>query len=380
MYALDSCDNDRYSADKSSAHVDASASAAGALNTTGDVAAGLTRTWTQTSYIKLWLRDNYGAAIADAGRYLSASATNGAYVKFGGTPVATTDVLTSGLTNAVVYVTNGPANTYKPVTTTVTIKANDTVIATKTITFTGVAASVAVESYPKFLAGTKTGVKYTVKDAAGNRITETASAGDSAANVNGASTSTYVATDSATSGTFSLVASSGEGASSTTIRVVADDGTIITSAPIKFTTSTTTADTYSVATDKKTYAPGEIVTVTVTAKNAKGNLVADGTALADSSGNLVVVAAGLTKVAADPVNTDSSTDGTWVYKYYASTTPAAYGFSIKKNAATTDTAQIANFSVVSAGSSEIAQLVKVIGNLLTTFTKQITALIKALKR
>jgi hypothetical protein len=35
-------------------------------------------------------------------------------------------------------------------------------------------------------------------------------------------------------------------------------------------------------------------------------------------------------------------------------------------------------AVTSAGASEIAQLVKVIGTLLTTFTKQIAALIKAL--
>ena len=378
IYALDTCDNDSYDATKSSAKVQARSTAATAQDTAGDEAAGTTRTFADTSYIALWLADKYGTAIASTSRYLSVSATNGAFVKFDGTPTATTDVTTTTINDAVVYVTNG--GVYKPVNTTVTIKLNDTVIATKTINFTGVAAKIVLDSYPKYLSGTKTGVKYTVLDAAGNRITETASVGDSANNVNSASTSTYVATDSVTSGTYSLVASSTEGASATTIKVMADDGTWITSDPIKFTTSTKTVDTYSVTTDKKTYAPGEIVTVTITAKNAKGNLVADETALADSSANLVVVAAGLTKVAADPVYTDSSTSGTWVYKYYASTTPAAYGFSIKKNAATTDTAQVANFTVVTAGSSEIAQLVKVIGSLLTTFTKQISALIKALKR
>jgi hypothetical protein len=82
-----------------------------------------------------------------------------------------------------------------------------------------------------------------------------------------------------------------------------------------------------------------------------------------------------------PTAASVSEGGSWVFKYYASTTPAAYGVSVKTTSATTTTSAVnATFNVVSAGSSEIAQLVKVIGNLLTTFTKQITALIKALKR
>jgi hypothetical protein len=375
------CPTVAYSAAKSSVTLKATDAQDTGQVTTGDVSGANVRKYSEQAFVTLWLADQYGTAVSSTGAYLEASATNGAFVAFSGTPGAGTAVYTgSDLYRETIIVSNGAAGTTKPVSTVVTIKANGTVIGTKSITFTGVAASVTLSELPVIMraSATKT-VKYIVKDAAGNQIAETASAGTAANNVNGASFGTFAASTETVAGTAVLTAGSTQGASRTFLNVVADDGTIITSAAVNFPTSNNVVDTFTVKLDKATYAPGEVATLTITAKNAEGNLVGDGTAL--STGTLTVIPTGLTAVSDTPTAASVSEGGSWVFKYYASTTPAAYGISVKSSTAVTTTSAVtATFNVVSAGSSEIAQLVKVIGNLLTTFTKQITALIKALKR
>ena len=373
------CPTVGYSAAKSSVTLKTSDSADSSQVTTGDVTGANVRKYTEQAFITLFLADQYGTQISSTGAYLEASATNGAFVAFTGTPAAGTAVATSGIATETIIVSNGASGTTKPVSTVVTIKANGTVVGTKSITFTGVAASVTLSELPVIMRASQTKtVKYVVKDAAGNQIAETASAGTAANNVNGASFTSFTAATETVAGTAVLTAGSTQGASTTYLNVIADDGTTITSAAVKFPTSNGNLDTFTVALDKKTYAPGEVATLTITGKNAEGNLIGDGTAL---GGTVTVVPTGLTAVSDTPTASSTSEGGVWTFKYYASTTPAAYGISVKtSSAATTTTAVTATFNVVSAGSSEIAQLVKVIGNLLTTFTKQITALIKALKR
>ena len=373
------CPTVGYSAAKSSVTLKTSDSADSSQVTTGDVSGANIRKYSEQAFITLYLADQYGTQISSTGAFLEASATNGAFVTFTGTPAASTAVDTDGIATETLIVSNGASGTTKPVSTVVTIKANGTVIGTKSITFTGVAASVTLSELPVIMRASQTKtVKYVVKDAAGNQIAETASAGTAANNVNGASFTSFTAATETVAGTAVLTAGSTQGASTTYLNVIADDGTTITSAAVKFPTSNGNLDTFTVALDKKTYAPGEVATLTITGKNAEGNLIGDGTTL---GGTVTVIPTGLTPVSDTPTASSTSEGGAWTFKYYASTTPAAYGISVKtSSAATTTSAVTATFNVVSAGSSEIAQLVKVIGNLLTTFTKQITALIKALKR
>jgi hypothetical protein len=200
------CPTVGYSAAKSSVSLSTVATAITSQNTGGDSAGAGSRLYSQLAYIPLWLADQYGTGIVDTGNYLEVSATNGAYVKFDGTPVATSDVTTSTIKDAVVNVANGPSGTYKPVTTTVTIKANGTVIGTKTITFTGVAASVTLSELPTVLGtgATKT-IKYIVKDAAGNQIAESAEAGSASTSVNGAGFTFGTASTDTVAGTAIVV-------------------------------------------------------------------------------------------------------------------------------------------------------------------------------
>jgi hypothetical protein len=392
IYSTSSCDSGTYDAASSSAELLNSTATASAQDTDGDATGTNLQTYSDDAFIALWLADKYGNSLTDTGKYLTATATGGAYVGWATTPAASTAIKTSGIKNAVLTVTNGAAGTTAPVSTTVTIKLNDTVVATKSIVFTGYASKITLGTVPAYVgintASTDTqSISYTVTDAAGNRVAATAVAGSSTANTNSGGASNFYTTAAGTSGGgatttaagyFDITGGSVKGASVTTIRVLRADGTYAVSDPIKYATVTTGLATFTVTTDKKTYSPGEVVTVTITGKNSDNEAVADGTAL---GGTIAVTTTGLTAVATAPAASDKSVGGVWSYKYYASTTVASYGISVKTSSATVTTGDVtATFSVASAGSSEIAQLVKVIGTLLTTFTKQITALIKALKR
>jgi hypothetical protein len=72
----------------------------------------------------------------------------------------------------VLYVKQGTANANKPVATTITVSFNGTVLATKSITFTGQAASIVVSGEDIAQAGgARTGTyDFVVKDAAGNQL------------------------------------------------------------------------------------------------------------------------------------------------------------------------------------------------------------------
>jgi len=385
-----SCDAGTFSAANSSSELVNSTATASAQDTDGDETGANLQTYADDAFIKLWLADKYGTKLTDTGKYLTASATNGAFVAWaGGTPASATAVLTSSIGDATLTVKNGGVTA--PVTTVVTISLNGTVVATKTITFTGYANKIVIGTVPTHVATNTANadaqsISYTVTDSAGNRVAATAVAGSSTANTNaGAATNFYTTaagttgggTTTTAAGYFDITGGAAEGASVTTIRVALPDGTYAVSPEIKYFTSTATTDKITVSTDKKTYAPGEVVTVTVKGVNAAGNPVADGTVIATTT--LTVVKSGLTAVSSEPAAADKSVSGAWTYKFYASTTPAAYGISVKSDKPATTTGAVeATFTVATSDNSEIAQLVKVISSLLTTFTKQITALIKAL--
>jgi len=387
---VSTCDSGTYLAANSSAELVTSHATAAAQDIDGDETGANLRTYADASFIKLWLADKYGTKITDTGKYLTASATNGAFVAWSnGTPGASTAVLTSTIGNATLTVKNGGVTA--PVTTVVTISLNGTVVATKTITFTGYANKIVIGTVPAYIGigvrnPTAQSIAYTVTDSAGNRVAATAVAGLTTSNTNSGTTDQWSTaagtvssggTTTTAAGYFDITGGAVQGASATTIRVALPDGTYAVSPEIKYFTSTATIDKITVTTDKKIYTPGEVVTVTVKGVNALGNPVADGTVIASSA--LSAVKTGLTAVSADPLAADTSLNGAWTYKFYASTTPAAYGISFKTDAAASTTGAVeATFTVATSGSSEIAQLVKVISSLLTTFTKQITALIKAL--
>ena len=382
IYSVAACDQGGYSATTSVTYLDDTNSTAlnatTAAAVTGDDATAAVKKYSETTYLKLFLTDKYGAAIDTTASYIEAAATNGAIVGINGTPTSPTAVATSSIQAAVVHI-KLPSTT-APVQTTVTVKFNGTTVATRTVTFTGQPASVVVSGVASHVATTGTdSINFVVRDSAGNQLAGwTPVAGLTTSDVNGASVTAFGGASSATTvQTATLTAGSVEGASSTTIRVKLDDGTYVTSAPIAFFTTTATAASWTISADKQVYAPGEVVTITVEAKNAKGNPVADTTALGTS---ITWTGAGLTKVSADPLAADTATGGKWTYKFYASTTEGSYGYSLKSDmAAAITTAQTGTFTVKSGAISNAEVLASIV-KLIAAINKQIRALQKSLRR
>ncbi len=338
-------------------------------------------------YVGLDLRDALGGDLAVGA--IIVTATNGAKVAYGADANATTGTSTAvaadaGTSDYFSVRQPMPANgvSYAPMTTTVTLSYNGTVVGTKAFKFTGVPTKVNVSSIPTAIAtsGTAT-VAVTVTDAEGNQLAGwTPVAGstllDSNLSAGSFNSSSATATVAAT-----LTAGASSGASSTTIRVALNDGTFITSDPIK-TIASGALDVYTISFDKAQYVPGEVVTLTITGKDAEGYAIADGVALGTSA--VSVTTTGLTDVDATALaHTKTALGGVWVEKYYASTTLGSYGISFKSDKATTKVpaALQATFKVVSADTGVTnADVLKAIVSLIASINKQIAALQKALLR
>jgi len=266
------------------------------------------------AYINFDLNDAYGANL-DAGN-ITVTSTNGALVNVvngSGSVLAgttTTDILGSDGTGDTVRIDQGTAGA--PVTTTVTISYNATVVCTKTITIRGAVAKLTVGNVgtQKIATSTTTGVAqwmyqkiglwqaglFTVvaTDSAGNVVDTNASIGTYAAATGStstlipaiaintpSSTSTASSTSSNNFGGYSCGATAGEA----DVKITFTD-----SATAKVTTSDAfkvrcagAASTYTVSLDKAAYNQGEIAKATVKFIDSKGFKAENTTAVGANS-------------------------------------------------------------------------------------------------
>jgi trimeric autotransporter adhesin len=338
-------------------------------------------------YVGLDLMDALGGDLAVGA--IIVTATNGAKVAYGADANATTGTSTAvaadaGTSDYFSVRQPMPANgvSYAPLTTTVTLSYNGTVVGTKTFKFTGVPTKVNVSSIPTAIAtsGTAT-VKVTVTDAEGNQLAGwTPEAGSTLLDTN-LSAGSFNSSSATATVNATLTAGAGDGTSTTTIRVKLNDGTYVVSAPIT-TIASGALDVYTISLDKASYVPGEVVTLTITGKDAKGYAIADGVALGTSA--ISVTTTGLTDIDATALaHTSTALGGVWTEKYYASTTLGSYGISLKSDKATSKVpaALTATFKVVSADTGVTnADVLKAIVSLIASINKQIAALQKALLR
>jgi len=345
------------------------------------------------------INDVYGKAIAGQ---LVATVTAGlGTVKIqavGGDDSAGTTGLSSYTTdgtNAVeVVVAQKTANTAADVT--FKLEFNGTLVATKTIKFYGdiaklVATAPAGGAIGKADASTaNTGIVIAAYDAANNAITASgiASASTNAADVTVVASTTVSAqpavisntVTSATAGAATYVCADLGGTGSVKYSVTNAAGVVITSDAITLKCADGAADTdasVTAAFDKAKYSAGEIATLTLTFKDGDKNLVNGVDVI--SSDTVTVTSSALTSVTA-PTALDKAVAGVKTYKFIVGQTPGKFQAVVVVPGIATDAlgkTTTLSVEVTSANSSEIAQLVKVIGTLLTTFTKQITARIKS---
>jgi hypothetical protein len=390
-----SCASDVFTASTSFVSVKGSTAATDSSATNVDVST--TAAAGSSLFVSLSLNNQFGTAISTG--TVAASATNGALVSCGnliGTAPSKGTVSVSTITPDGSDICRiDPASAVVTSTSVVTVTHNGKAVLTRSLTFLGEAAS--IEVVKTFVgktstsgAGTTTGFfLYQYKDTAGNVVPGTGVSIDAttattvittATSEKAPSASAAVVTGnlvdaietgigSVTFGAMSFACGSSAGTSTITVKHT----NAISAATISKTVALTCAggiDTYVVSTDKASYAIGEIATITITAKDSKGNPVADSSVMGEA--DLVSVGGGsLTKAS---VATDSFSGGVKAYKAQM-TTAGTFNVVVSVAGAVT-TSATAGYKVASAGGVTNEEVLKSIVALIASINKQIQALQK----
>lgn len=351
-------------------------STAGTLTSSVDVATATSVTNTGTGYINVRAMDAYAAQLSTNG-VIQASATGGAVVAWDAAPTTQVNAAAKTGTAGVLYVVQGTANENKPVNTTVTITFNGTLLATKTINFTGRAASILVTGVDIAQSnGARTGTyDFVVKDSAGNQLAGVTPTADTtkytsqvtSVSVGGASSATAVQTGGWTCASTS-------GSSTVRLQYTHSDASVIYSNDF-VAACASGVNKYTATLDKASYKAGEIATLTISAtdiNSAKVHGAATlGAGVAISGGQLTAVSA--------PTSGDVfDTAGSRSIKFTVGNTAGSYNLIVDLPAyVATDSAKVVSYSVVDAsGAVSNAEVLKAIVALIAQINKQIAALQK----
>jgi hypothetical protein len=272
--------------------------------------------------------------------------------------------------------------------TTVTIQFNGVTIATKNVRILGAAASIAVTDVTVGTQGGTGTFKYVVKDAAGNQLTDAsvataANAGFVSAGVVASATTadpgdaTMIAKGT---GTFSCTANK-SGSQSVTIAFLNSALKPVASNAFTATCGYAVVDTFTASLDKAVYAPGEIATLTISAKDENGGIVSDTTTVGAKVINVAMP--GMTSIGAAPTTADVFTSGKATYKFRVDQAEGSFVGQAQVNAAATTDQGVKTLSYTIKNSASVtsnADVLKAIVSLIASINKQIAALQKALLR
>jgi hypothetical protein len=383
-----------------------------ANDTTPDIGEDITRFAAGASaFISIDAENAYGVDVPSS--TWSVTSTNNALVNIDGTAANIEGVDNKGSTSFDTATSDGDGvfvrvDSKTPATassTVVTVSYAGQVVTTKTINWDGEATKINIAATTIGKTSGGGAIWYTLADAAGNltagsisgvtttygaQITNVANEQDArisaaapAGAVNGINNSTLLPSTAYGIAEFSCGATSG----TASVSIVHTNA--ITGTDIVLPVSVSCAgglDTYAVSFDKAKYNVGEIATLTITAKDSKGNPVNDyvntngGTFGAGTAADISIGGGSLTKAAA---NTDTfgtlAASAPGVKKYQIQlTTAGAFNTVVNLGGATTKSATVA-YTVGSEGTSN-ADVLKAIVSLIASINKQIAALQKALLR
>jgi hypothetical protein len=363
------------------------------------------RTYGTSIFFNVRVLDAYGTAInAGTAGILQVTATNGALVSVHGSsaPAGTTSTayLSTATPDDAMVSVAAPGSA--PVSTTVTVSFNGTVIGTRSVVFTGEVAKITLSSPVIGTLGTSAGnsVGYKLADAAGNAIYSTigstaitnytisALIGDGslptaigaivrdtapsidANGVIAASDVLFTCPAAAASGTVALTYTN-------------PSGTIVKS-NVQNVKCAGSALGYTASWDKASYIPGDIAKLTVSFKDSKGNAANDVDAIATTLP--VVSIGGLDKTVTGPTTSDVPDQGSVVYTYTVGSTTGTFSGTVKfatvdarYAAATGLTAPAVTATITvkeSTASVSNADVLKSIVALIASINKQIQALQK----
>jgi hypothetical protein len=357
------------------------------------------------------------AVVTTAGIF-GATATNGAVVSWADSSSlqssSAVEAVATGSQFNRLSVFQGTANKDKAMSTAVTITYNGVVYGTRTITFTGKAAKLSIvpasSSIAKSGATSVAALAYAITDAAGNNLTSDGPGITGASSGGETNTPLRVSNDvivdpnqdivqsadavinteaSGLVGTTDVTCGATKGKTKVKLEYYFSDLSKLVSDEYEMQCSGAPVN-YSVSLDKASYAPGEIATLTITAKDSSGFAVYDldasaaGNDLGSADGVVSISLPQLTAVVA-PTNTDEFSGGKKTYKFTVGSTEGSFSgvvdLPLYNSTTYAQAAQTISYKVANAtGTVSNADVLKAIVSLIASINKQIAALQKALLR
>ena len=370
----------------------------GAADSNVDEAAGATVGYAtsgqQVSYLAVALNDAYGNDAATASSNIIATVSGGCTASFTAAATSgTTTIVGAGGTgmddeNLVILNDNTPRSCV------VTVTFDGTVVATKTVKFLGDVATLTVDpTSTKYFAYGEAGsssetalnanaIIYVAKDSAGNVINVSAPSisGGTAGfqQVSASDSGLYTAATATTNGFATLDVNAASvtirGPGTYKLKVTRQSDGVAVYSDVQNAEINKSRYTYTASFDKASYVSGEIMTLTITAKDSAGNVAYDGQTI----GTNTIAVGGATQLSTI-TTTDTFLNGVKKYQFAAGATASGYGWSVdissgSSQAAVTGTVQITQ----PASGVSNADVLKAIVSLIASINKQIAALQKAL--
>ena len=302
-------------------------------------------------HLQVRVRDAFRNAISGTTGLLQVTATNGALVNIEAgnatsDGVGSTDFVSTASPDAAMVQVSAPSNA--PVTTTVTVSWNGTVVGSKTMVFTGKVAKVEIFSAERgALSGTANAFYWKLSDAAGNPTYTTISSVARSAyplttlfentavrsgSVSSVSTPRQRDYDLAsnystvTNGRSYFTCKSTAGAGKLGLTYTNLDGSVVTSNVLDVNCAGD-AVTYKASWDKASYIPGDLATLTITGFDSNGNIANDKAAISTTLPTVSI--GGLDKTITGPTTADVFDGGSLTYKYTIGATEGSYSGSVK---------------------------------------------------
>ena len=270
-------------------------------------------------------------------------------------------------------------------TGSVTVTFNGVLIATKSGTITGAPASIVVT--PKKvgqIAASAASFTFVVKDAAGNALDTTASDWSLISSSGGlVTTAVGVGNDATVDNGYTETGTITCAAAGSTDVVIGDyvAGELVKSNSFKMLCGGAAA-TYTASFDKAVYAQGDVATLTVAFKDAKGNAANSFVSVTGVAADQVITHPMMELIGAYTAAQKVGVAGTVTYKYTVGTTtfaPGKFNTTVTFPTVTTGSIQTVGYEVTSVvGGVSNADVLKAIVSLIASINKQIAALQKAL--
>jgi len=352
---------------------------------TSPVAAATERNDGAAGYLGWSVKDANGNALTSP--VIVASTTGGCLLSAGTDSAGTMSSAYS--TTAASYVRVDQPTAHVPASCTVTLTVNGVSAATRTFNIRGQVASIKVTGADRVLATSSAqsaAIAAMAYDSAGNKLTNIALAPDT----------TYYNANLTSVGTVTT-APWGTGATDGTASI-----TCVNTSENKFRFKTTNASAatiysaettigcagdpvnYTAALDKTSYVPGDIATLTITAKDSKGALTNDYAVVGSTAHPISIGGSNLTAVAT-PSNVDTFTSGVQTYKFIVGSTEGSYQLAVDlplydSSSYSQSPVTVAYSIKASSASVSNADVLAAIVKLIASINKQIAALQKSLKK